>query len=183
MDLIQQATNVIYSIYGDVVSVQDKKKSLNKFGTTASVGTTFKTIMSFQGSETRITYPSTNTINSIISSNAGDTDKTYVYEGHTIDGSGNLAFVSDEVTTDGTSGQTRVALPTAVRGVTRAYLKASGTFNSPQTVQSGIISFYDNTDGDNGSGVPTDAADVSLRLLAGETQSEKAATTVSQNDY
>lgn len=181
--LIRQAINVIKSTYDDTVSVEAKKKSLNKFGTRTGVGTTFGTIMSLQGSENRLTYPSTNAINSIISTNSADTSITYVYEGHSIDGSGNLTFVIDEVTTDASDGQTRVALPTAVRNVTRTYVKNSGTFNSPQTVHAGIISFYDNTDGDNGSGVPTTASAVSMRLLAGETQSEKAATSISSNDY
>lgn len=179
----RQAINNVLSSYGDVVSVEAKKKSLNKFGKKSGVGTTFSTIMHHQGSEIRLTYPSTNLIDSIISTDAGDTGITYVYEGHSVDGSGNLTFVIDEVTTDATSGQTRVALPTPVRNLTRAYVKPSGIFNSPQTVHSGIISFYDDTNGDNGAGVPTTASAVSMRLLAGETQSEKAATSISQNDY
>ena len=41
--------------------------------------------------------------------------------------------------------------------------------------------FYDNTDGDNGSGVPTTAADCCLVMLQGELQSEKAATASKAN--
>ena len=181
---IAQAINVVYSTYGDTVSVNSKQKSLNKFGAKSGIGNSnWETVMSFQSTETRLTYPSTNLIDSIISSSSADTSKTYVYEGHSVDVNGNLTFVVDEVTTDASDGQTRVALPTPVRNLTRAYLKNSGTFNSPQTVHAGIISFYDDTDGDNSSGVPTTASAVSLRLLAGETQSEKAATSTSQIDY
>lgn len=181
--LIADALNRIYADYGVAVSVKNKAKALNKFGKKTGVSTSFETIMSFQGSETRLTYPSTNAINSIISTSAADTSKTYVIEGHTIDLSGNLTFVSQDATTNASSGQTRAALTTPMRDVTRAYLKPSGVFNSPQTVQAGIISFYDNTNGDNGSGVPTTASAVSLRLLAGETQSQKAATSVSSTDF
>lgn len=180
---VKQAINAVFSTYGDTVSVENKKKSLNKFGKRVGIGTTFGTIMSFQGSENRLTYPSTNLVDSIISTATGDTSKTYVVEGHTIDGSGNLTFVSQDVTTDASNGQTRAAIGTPLRDVTRAYLKPSGTFNSPQTVHTGTISFYDNTDGDNSSGVPTTASAVSMRLLPGDTQSQKAATSISQSDY
>lgn len=179
---IKHAIDVISDTYGDTVSVDAKKKGLNKFGARAGIGTTFGTIMSFQGSENRLTYPSTNLVDSIISTSSADTSKTYVVEGHTVDGSGNLTFVSQDVTTDASDGQTRAAITTPLRNVTRAYLKPSGTFDSPQTAHAGIISFYDNTNGDNGSGVPTTASAVSMRLEAGQVQSEKAATSISSLD-
>lgn len=179
---IKQAQNVVLSTYGDIVSVANKKKDLIKFGRAIGVGTTFTTVMSFQGSEIRLTYPSTNLIDTVVSTSSADTSKTYVVEGHSIDGNGDMTFVVQDVTTDASDGQTPVSLTTPLRNVTRVYLKNSGTFNSQQTVHAGIISFYDNTNGQS-AGVPTTASAVSMRLLAGETQSEKAATSVSSQDY
>lgn len=137
--LIADALNRIQGDYGDTVSVKNKSKILNKFGQASQIGTTFTTVMSFQGSETRLTYPSTNLIDTVASSAAGDTSKTYVVEGHSVDESGNLTFVSQDITTDATDGQT--------------------------------------------NGVPTTDSAVSMRLLAGDTQSEKCATSISQSDY
>ena len=107
---------------------------------------------------------------------------TFNLECHTIDGSGNLTFVTQSATLDASDGRTEVTLPTPVARVNRLYLAASGTFDSPQSVPAGNIYVYDNTDGIT-AGVPNTAAATKLLLPAGETQSEKAATSVSSVDY
>lgn len=179
---IAQAEAVVYSTYGDTVSVAAKAKNLNKFGRNRVVSTTYETVAEFQGTTSEETFVSTNLIDSISSSASGDTSKTYTIEGQTIDGNGNLTFVVQNATTDASDGQTKVALTTPLARATRMYLAASGTFNSPQTVHSGVIYVYDDTDGISG-GVPVTAAATKILLLAGQTQSEKCATAISQSDY
>ncbi len=180
---ITQAENVVLSTYGDRVSVEQKAKNLNKFGTNTTVGTSFETVAQFQGTTANETYVSTNLIDSISSSDqTNDVGITFVVEGHTIDGSGNLTFVSQEVTLDGTDARTKVSLPTPMARANRAYVKASGTFNSPQAVPTGTIYIYDDTGGVT-NGVPTDATGTKLLIEAGETQTQKCATSISSTDY
>lgn len=178
-DPVRQAQNVIFSTYGDVVSVQEKKKNLNKFGRNATVGTSFETIAEFQSTESEETYVSTNLIDSISSSSTSDTTQTIVVEGHTIDGSGNLTFVVQE---KALTGQTEATLTTPLARATRAYVKATGTFNSYPAALVGIVYIYDNTGG-QATGVPTNASQTKLTIQAGETQSQKASTSISAEDY
>ena len=175
---ISQAEAVVLSTYGDTVSVADKKKNLNKFGTNSTVGTSFETVAQFQGAVANETYVSTNIIDSIVSSDAADT-QTIVVEGHTIDGSGNLTFVIQEATLN---GQTEVPLTTPLARCTRMYVANSGTFDSPQAAIAGTVVVYDNTDGIT-SGVPNTDAAVKCLIEAGFTQSEKCATAISLTDY
>lgn len=175
---IIQAQNVVLSTYGDTVSVADKQKNLNKFGANITVGDSFETVAKLQGATSNETYVSTNIIDSIVSSDATDT-QTMVVEGHTIDVSGNLTFVTQEATLN---GQTEVTLGTPLARATRMYLNASGTFDSPQSVPSGTVSVYDNTDGITG-GVPNTDAATKVLIDVGETQSEKCATSTSSTDY
>lgn len=178
-DAISRAENTTTKTYGDLVSVEQKGKTLNKFGRNRVVGTSFATIAELQGATLHAPYGATNAQNSVVCSNTGET-QVWMYEGYSVDESGNLSFVVGEVTL---TGRTRAALPTPVRDITRAYVKPSGDFENPSVAAVGDIYFYDNTDGDNGSGVPTTAANTSLVLLSGETQSEKAATSISAGDY
>lgn len=175
---IQRALIEIKSTYGHEASIERKAKSLNKFGQRSSVGTTYATVAQLQGSEINETQVATNLIDSAVSSNSGDT-QTLTLEGHTIDGSGNLTFVVQDVTL---TGQTEATLGTPLARATRAYVKNSGTFNSPQAAIAGTVYFYDNTDG-IAAGVPNTAAATKLILSAGNTQTEKAATSVSALDY
>jgi len=180
--LLQQAISEIYSTTGDLVSVSAKAKALDKFGQSTSIGTSWQTVALFQGSEINETFVSTNLIDSISSSAQADTSKTYVIEGHTIDASGNLTFKIQNATTDATDGRTKVALEFPLARATRMYLANSGTFNSPQAVHAGVIYVYDDTDGIT-AGVPNTAAATKILLAAGATQSEKAATAISKDDY
>lgn len=175
---IRHAINVISGTYGDTVSVEAKAKSLNKFGRTTNADSAVRTtIGAFQGSVVNETFVSTNIVDSIVSDSASDTE-TIVVEGHTIDGSGNLTFVSQEATLTGT---TEVTLSTPLARATRAYVKA-GTFGSPASDLVGNVYIYDNTDGIS-SGVPVTAAATKCMITAGDNQSEKCATAVSQSDY
>lgn len=176
---ILQAERVVYSTYGDTVSVAEKAKNLNKFGRNRAIGTSWETVAEFQGTTGDETFVTTNLIDSIVSDDAGDTSQTIVIEGHTVDGSGNLTFVSQEKALTGT---TEATLTTPLARATRAYVKRSGTFATTPTALDGNVYIYDNTDGIS-SGVPVTAAATKLMILAGETQTEKAATATSSVDY
>lgn len=178
MDMIARAENTIRSTYGDTVSVAAKGKTLNKFGRNNTVGTSYETVAELQGTTSDETFVSTNIIDSIVSSSGSDT-QTVTIEGHTIDGSGNLTFVTQTATLN---GQTEVTLTTPLARANRLYIGASGTFDSPQAAAVGDIAVYDNTDG-IAAGVPNTAAATKIMITAGKTQSEKCATTISKADY
>lgn len=180
--LVRHAERVVKSTYGDVVSARAKAKNLNKFGTSAIVGTGWTTVAQFQGSVANETFASTNLIDTVSSSAAGDTSLTITVEGHTIDGSGNLTFTIQNVTTDASDGRTPVALSTPLARATRAYITNSGTFGAPQSEPAGVIHIYDNTDG-HSNGIPSTPAATKMVIQAGFTQTEKCATTVSATDY
>ena len=171
---------VIKNTYGDTVSAASKAKELNKFGRTANADSGVRTTVApFQAAIVNETFVSTNLVDSVVSTDAGDT-QTIKIEGHTIDASGNLTFKVQSATL---TGQTEVTLGTPLARVTRAYVANSGTFNSPQAALAGTVSVYDNTDGVSGGGVPTTAAATKLVIEAAKTQSEKCSTTVSSTDY
>lgn len=95
---IQQAINVISSTYGDDVSVDTKKKSLLKFGRNDDVGTSEEMVWLLGGYETDAVG---NSIDTISSSNAGDTQEVVV-EGHTVSGSD---LTKAHLSTDGSNNQ------------------------------------------------------------------------------
>lgn len=176
---ISHAINEVFSTYGDVVSVWEKAKSLREFGRNATVGTSFETIAEFQGTTANETFVTTNIVDSIVSSSSSDTSQTIVIEGHTVDGSGNLTFVSQEAVL---TGQTEVTLTTPLARVTRAYVKSSGTFGTTPAALVGTVYIYDNTGGIS-SGVPVTPAATKITISAGQTQSQKCATSISSTDY
>lgn len=174
------AEEVIRNTYSDTVSVWEKKKALNKFGRTSNADSGVSTTVAvFQGTVVNETYVSTNIIDSIVSSNTGDTTQTITVEGHTIDGSGNLTFVTQNASLN---GQTEVTLSTPLARANRAFVANSTTFDSPYAALAGTISIYDNTGGIT-SGVPNTAAATKLIIDAGKTQTEKCATSISSQDY
>lgn len=174
LDLISAAENEIFQTTGDTVSVLQKGKSLNKFGTSDVVGTSFTTIAQFASGVTNETSPTTNAIDTIVCTDNTFTGNVTV-EGHTIDGSDNLTFVTQ---TKACNGQTEVTLDTALARATRVY-NASGT---DLASASDVVYVFDGTDGST-SGVPTTAADVFVLFYGDKNQSEKCQTATSQNDY
>jgi len=179
MSDIAQAERVVLSTYGDTVSVEAKGKNLNKFGRNLSVGSSYETVAEFQGTVANETFVSTNLIDSVSSSSASDTTQTIRVEGHVIDGSGNLTFTAQEVALN---GQTKVALPTPLARATRANVQPTGAFGSEPAALVGTVSVYDDTDGIT-AGVPNTDAAAKVLISAGESQSEKASTTISVGDY
>lgn len=179
---IRHAERVVLSSYGDTVSVADKAKSLNKFGRNRAVGTSWETVAELQGTNANENFVSTNLIDTVTSDDAADTSITFVVEGHTIDGSGNLTFVSQEVTTNASDGRTEVSLTTPMARANRAYVKDSGTFDSPQDKPAGNVYFFDGTTAST-NGVPDSASATKLLIVADEGQTEKCATSISSADY
>jgi hypothetical protein len=166
---IEHAKQVIYADDGVHVSLEAKNKDLLKFGRSTQVQTTSTTLMTLPVGTYNEAYVSTNAINSIISTVAGDTE-TVVVEGHTISGT-TLTFVTQSIAL---TGQTVATLGTALARVTRVY-------NNDSTELTGTISV---TETDTyAAGVPNTPAGVHLQVRAGQQQSEKASTSISSSDY
>ncbi len=166
---IKHAEAEIMFTYGDIVKV--KPKSIIKFGRNSDIdASNAETIMSLAGSEAHETYVSANSIDTISSSNASDTQDIRI-EGHTVDGSGNFTFVVQTATLD---GQNKVTLSTPLARVSRAENNGSNSLL-------GNVFIYE--DGNITSGTPDTDSDVHIIIEAGRNQSEKAATTFSNVDY
>lgn len=170
---LNHAINEILSAYGDTVSVETKAKSLFKYGKNPNVPQTKATIWYTGQDQANETYvaANTNSIDSVSSGNAGDT-QSVVIEGHT-ESDGNKTFVTQTVTL---TGQTRAPLTTPLNRVTRLYNNGSTNF-------AGDIFVYENTA--LSSGKPSDTTKIHLTVngLGGQNQSEKASTSLSSTDY
>ena len=166
-----QAEREILSTFGDVVSVDEKAKSLVKFGKSAPLNAlTRETIWDLGGMEI---YVNDNLIDSISSSSALD-NQEILLECHTVTGTGEdqqFTFMVQVVTLN---GQNRVALPTPVARVSRV-------FNNNGVELNGAVYVYQNTT--IVGGVPSDDTKVHSVISQGFQQSFKAATTFSNEDY
>lgn len=176
--LITYAEAEILSTYGDTVSVAQKAKSLLKFGKNLDLDTgdnaTVWTLASRVGTENE-TYVSTNLIDTISSSNAGDTQSVTI-EGHTVTGTGTDQQFTFSIQTVTLNGQNKVTLTTPIARVSRA-------FNSGTTPFSGDIFVYEDTAITTGTPNDLTKAHIEIRGTIGDTQSFKAATTFSNSDY
>lgn len=164
---IAHAIREIENTYGDNVSVYQKSKSLIKFGRNDDVGTTEETVWLRGGLET---YATGNDIDSVSSSNSGDT-QSIIVEGHTISGD-ELTFVVQSVTL---TGQTPATLTTPLYRATRLYNNGSSNF-------AGTVYCFE-SGGTVTAGVPQTTADIHLQTDGVNNQSLKAATSISNQDY
>ena len=167
---IVHAIEEIKRQYGVTVSVDQKRKSLLKFGgVSLATNGVQETIQSQGGFEV---YQTDNLITSISSSDNLDTVELVV-EGHIIDGSGNFTFVAQPITL---VGQTETSLTTPLARATRLY-------NNDSTDLLGIVYVY-RTGGTVTAGVPQVAADIHLQSAGlGQNHSLKGATTMSSTDF
>ena len=164
------ALDVIRKNYSTDASAVAKGKDLLKFGANKLVGTTAASLQIQPAGILHESYVSSNLINSIVSTDSGDTEVVGV-EGHTSSDGLTFAFSTQDITL---TGQTAVALTTPLARVTRVYNKAG-------TELAGTVSV---TETDTySSGVPDTASKVHLQISAGEQNSDKAATTLSSTDY
>ena len=143
-----------------------KGKSLLKFGRSEGLDTTSQTVQAQGGNEI---FPTTNTITTVSSSNAGDTIPVII-EGHTVTGTGTDAQFTFSVQSALLAGQTEVALTTPLARVSRVY-------NAGATNLAGDVYVYEADTVT--AGVPQTAAKIHIKIEAGADQSYKAATTTS----
>lgn len=175
---LQFSINEVYSYDG--LTIHPKWKTLRKFGKTSDADASTKTTVATLGTgETNETFSTSNDINALVSSSGSDTGSITV-EGHTIDASGNLTFVSQECVL---TGQTPSSLSFPLARCTRLY-RTAGTFASPSVDLVGdVFAFTDSSDVTVTGGVPQTASTIKCRIVAGRQQSEKCATSISQTDY
>ena len=124
------------------VDIWEKGRELIKYGRNDDLDSGITEQIWLQGGIE--TIPSTNVIDELVSTNAGDTQNV-VIEGHTVDGSGNLTFVVQTPTLNGT---TPVTLSTPLRDATRLYNNDSTDFIGTISVSDGSTDYLI-TDGDN----------------------------------
>lgn len=166
-----QAEREIYQYLGQEVSIDNKAKSLLKFGKSAPLNAnTRETVWTVGGNET---YVTSNLIDSISSSSVND-DQLIRIESHTVTGTGSNQQFSFVVQTVALNGQNRVALPTPVARV-------SAMVNANSHNLEGEVNVYENTA--LTGGIPNDASKVHCRIETGYQNALKAATTFSNEDY
>lgn len=157
---VAHAEEVIFGTYGDRVSTWRKAKNLIKFGGNDDLDIGIKeTIWNTGGNEVLKT---TNSIDTIVSTNAGDTQNVKI-EGHTISG-GLLTFSVQTVTLNGT---TPVTLTTPLARCTRAYNDGSTNFAGDITITDSVA-------------VTTH---LTIKGTIGQNQGRKAQTAISATDY
>jgi len=174
---VRHATATIYRDHGDIVSVDEKRKDLFKFGQNHAAGTSEATVMAFAGDETAETFVSTNIIDAVVSSSGSNTQQV-VIEGHTISGTGEDIELSFAIQTITLNGQTPVALTTPLARATRIYTR------STELAADSIVYVYQDSSGVT-NGVPDDDTKIHV-LLEEDTKdntSLKAATAISNVDY
>lgn len=160
----------IKTLTGDDVRVTTGALGLLKFGT-ATVSTANQTVATLGDGEVHETYVSDNLIDRISSESAADTQDVTV-QGHTI-ADGVFTYVSQTVTL---TGQTPVALPTPLARTQRAFVAETET-----TSLVGPVWVYQ--DGAVTGGKPTDDTTIHLSINAGNNQTRKAASTLSDGQY
>ena len=164
---LRLAVQEIESTYGDTVSVDQKAKSLLKFGRNDSLNTaTYETVWMEGGHEVDATG---NDIDSIVSSDGSDV-QTINIEGHTLSGS-DLTFVAQSATLTGQMGAT----------LTTPLYRASRMYNTGTTDFAGTVRAYEDTALSGGE--PIDTTKIHLTATGDKNQTEKAATSFESDTY
>lgn len=154
------AINEIRSTYGHLASFYESGRSLHKWGyLPSSAATTWETVKYSGGNETLL---ETNAITVIDTTNAGDAGKEIYVEGHYLNGT-DLVFHAQTVTL---TGLTAVTLAQPLARCSRMRI------NSGTAVAAGNITA---NAGEGGTAYNL--------IAAGDTQTEKAQTTVSFQEY
>lgn len=154
---------------GQSWSIVRKNKALSKFGRRESLGGTRATVATLAGEDNE-TLLTTNGITSVVSSDNADNQELKI-EYHTINGAGDeLTFGVQTVVL---TGQAPVLLPVPCARVSRVY-------NNSSTETVGDIYVFEG--GAVTAGVPNNSAEVHLQIVAGDQQSKKAATSISNLD-
>lgn len=150
---------------GKYVSIESKRKTVSRYGRNTSLASgVAQMVWATGGIET---LPTDNLITHFASDDAGD-DQDLLVEGYTIDGNGNLTFVSQTVTLNGT---TKTALNTDLARI-------SHVENMGSTSIAGSVSF--SKDVTYTSGVP--ASDVHYTLNSFD-KGEKSVISTASDEY
>ena len=168
-NFISHAENVLHKTTGYTGTrfpdTHKKAKDLLKFGARLALPNGIKTtIADFEGGNNEV-YASSNSVDKIVSSDPGDTG-TVVVEGHELTSNG-LEFKIQTVTLTGT---TPADLVTPLIRCTRIYAVSQNLI--------GKISVYDSVI----SAGAVDSNSVKCQVIAGNNQSNKAATAISYAD-
>lgn len=169
----RHAIERIKNDYGDDVYI--KPKALLKYGRNQDLDSGVSELVWEQGGNE--TLPSDNVIDTISSSNAGDT-QMIVVEGHTVSGS-NLTFVVQTATLN---GQNQVTLSTPLYRSSRIYNATNTGDGNGAGDFLGNIYVYE-SGGTVTGGVPQDATKIHLFANSNGNQSNKCATSISSSDY
>ena len=154
------ARQEILATYGHEVTIN--RKSLRKYGRNESVGTSEVDIVAFDQTET---YLTTNSIDTISSSDAADTNTVYI-EGMTLS-NGVLTFVNQTAILN---GRNKVTLSTPLARCTRMRGNVAGTV-------------YAYEDGAITNGVPNNASTIHNTIVSSDNTSLKAGTSIAGNNY
>lgn len=166
-----QAERQIFRVFGDKVSIEDAAESVIKFGKSDALSLgSLETVWTVGGNET---YLTSNLIDTVSSSNTGDTQDIEL-QGSIISGSGVntvLTPFSQTVTLD---GQNKVPLATPLARTNRMY-------NDGSVELLGRVLAYEDTA--ITGGIPTDVSKIHIDIPIGLQQSFKCATTIDDQTY
>lgn len=158
-------------IYGDTQQyVEFNRKSLQKFGRNESADTT-EGYVNYNGIDP--SHPTTNAINTVTSTNAGDTTQTVRIEGMYLNGNDDFIFTVQNIALN---GQTEVPLSQNLARCTRI------ANTSSTTITAGDVYVFDNTSGSTG-GVPTVTADIGSIMSQVDQTTLLAATSIASTNY
>ena len=163
----------------ETVSLQGPGNTLRKFGrgnmaTKSARNTLMTQVTTAVVNETLTTANLVDTLSSTAANTA-----TIGVQGFTVDTSGDLTYVDQEVTMSGTTG---VTLGTPLSRITRMYVK-EGTFASPSADVAVNVYASESTNTGLTSGLPSSVAYCKAIMPGGKNQTEKAQTCTASNEY
>ena len=161
------------------MTLQDYAKPMRKFGRGVCAAAQTKTaLMTQQSTTVDVEAHTTANLVDTLSSTAANTAVLGV-QGFTADTSGDLTYVDQDATMNGT---TAVTLATPLNTVTRLYVK-EGTFASPSADVAVPVYASESTNTGLTAGLPTSAAYCKAIMPANVNQTEKALTATASNEY
>ena len=158
-------------IYGDTQQyVEFNRKSLHKFGRNEGASTTEEDV-NYNGIEP--SHPTTNAVDTVTSTNAGDTTQTVRIEGMYLDGNDDFVFSVQNIALN---GQTEVPLSQNLARCTRIANVASAT------AIAGDVYVFDNASGST-NGVPNVTADIGNVMVQADQTTLFAGTSIAATNY
>jgi hypothetical protein len=161
------------------VKLQDGYESLRKFGRGTCYAKQTKTTLMTQMTSVvdNETYTTADLVDTLSSTAANVA--TIGVEGYTIDSSGDMTYVEQDVTMSGTTG---VTLSTPLSRITRMFTKEK-TFATPTSSVAVNVYASESTNTGLSSGAPSSVTYCKAIMPGGVNQTEKAATCTANNEY